>query len=100
MPLTAMADQPWAVFVSDEASEAAPAEQSEDALPNPDMEMDMEAAPEAPADCDAAKLKKKVAGAYKPVFYDNDFSYLCDPCYCDWHLGEALKRNCLHDGVV
>lgn len=45
--------------------------------------------------CDCAKaksLEKAVASAYKPLFYDNNFSYLCDPCHCDWHLGERLKR--------
>jgi hypothetical protein len=40
----------------------------------------------------AAALKKAVAGAYKPLFYDNNFSYLCDPDYCDWHLGEHFKQ--------
>ncbi len=43
----------------------------------------------------AAALKKAVANAYGPVFYANNFDYLCDPAYDDWHLGEALKRNCL-----
>lgn len=42
--------------------------------------------------CDCAFLAKKVAGAYKGVYYANDFSYLNDPCYDDWHLGERLKR--------
>ena len=52
----------------------------------------------AAAECDAKKmtaLKKQVATAYKPLFYDNNFGYLCDPCYDDFHLGEGLKRNCL-----
>ena len=40
----------------------------------------------------AAELKAKVAGAYKPVFYNNDFSYLEDPCYTGWMLGDSLKR--------
>ena len=50
----------------------------------------------ADAACPPAKmaaLKKQVAGAYKPLFYDNNFNYLCDPCYDDFHLGESLKRN-------
>jgi hypothetical protein len=38
------------------------------------------------------KLAKAVAGAYAPLFYDNKFDFLCDPNYCDWHLGESLKR--------
>lgn len=37
-------------------------------------------------------LQKKVAGAYKPLFFDNDFSYLNDPAYEDSHWGEQLKQ--------
>ncbi|GAA4437900.1 alginate export family protein [Bremerella cremea] len=50
--------------------------------------------------CDAkkmAELKKKAASAYKPLFFDNDFSYLCDPCYDGCLLGEDLKRMCVGD---
>ena len=57
----------------------------------------------AAAECDAKKiaaLKKQVATAYKPLFYDNNFNYLCDPCYDDFHLGENWKRNCLGNGGV
>lgn len=39
----------------------------------------------------AEQLKKKVAGAYKDTFYLNDFSYLNDPNYTGYHLGEGLK---------
>ncbi|MBM4094273.1 MAG: hypothetical protein FJ276_33420 [Planctomycetes bacterium] len=61
---------------------------------------DLEPKPEKPAKdkaepCDAKKLKaieKKVATSHKPLFHDNNFDYLCDPCYCDWHLGDRLKR--------
>ena len=42
--------------------------------------------------CDCAAIAKKVSGAYKGVFYANDFSYLNDACYDDWHLGDNLKR--------
>jgi hypothetical protein len=52
------------------------------------------------ANCDCKKMKEleaKAAGAYKGLFYDNNFDYLCDPCYDDWHLGERLKRNCIGD---
>jgi hypothetical protein len=55
---------------------------------------------EAESDCDEKKLKalkKAAASAYKDTFFDNDFNYLCDPCYDSWHLGERLKRNCLGD---
>lgn len=48
----------------------------------------------------AEELKKKVAGAYKPVFYDNDFSYVCDPAYCDWMPGDSLKRMCVTPWAV
>ena len=48
------------------------------------------------AQCDCAKKKalaKAAAGAYKGLYYNNDFSYLTDPCYNDSHLGESLKRQ-------
>src|SRR5688500_15012836 len=45
-------------------------------------------------------LKKAVASAYAPVFYDNNFDYLCNPLYCDWHAGEHLKRICVHDSLI
>jgi hypothetical protein len=58
-----------------------------------------ESAPAAPAPkADPKKLQAAVAGAYKGVFYDNNFDYLCNPAYDDYHLGEGLKRICLHDG--
>lgn len=46
----------------------------------------------------AAALKKRVASAYKTVFYDNDFSYLCDSAYEGCLLGEGLKRRGLPSG--
>ena len=48
--------------------------------------------------CSCKKMKAlagKVKSAYKPLFYDNDFSYLCDPCYDGYHLGDELKRMCV-----
>ncbi len=36
--------------------------------------------------------KAKAAGAYKGVFYANDFSYLNDPCYQGCNFGDMLKR--------
>lgn len=48
----------------------------------------------------AAAIKKAVAGAYKPLFYDNNFDYLGDPCYCDWHLGEHLKHLTFTDRIT
>ena len=48
-----------------------------------------------PKETAAAKqaLQKKVAGAYKGLYFDNDFSYLCDPAYNQHHLGEWFKRR-------
>src|SRR5687768_12540670 len=53
-----------------------------------------------PADCNcpscqakkAADLKKAVAGAYAPLFYNNNFAYLNNPNYDDYHFGENLKQ--------
>lgn len=42
-----------------------------------------------------AELNKKAAAAYKPLYFDNDFTYLCDPCYDGCLLGEDLKRLCV-----
>ena len=47
-----------------------------------------------------AKLEKQVIGSHKALFYNNDFSYLFDACYRDWHLGDHLKRRCLGDWGV
>lgn len=48
-----------------------------------------------------AELNKKAASAYKPLYYDNNFTYLCDPCYDGCLLGEDLKRLCVGDcGVL
>lgn len=44
-------------------------------------------------------LSAAVASSHKPLFYDNDFSYVCDPAYCDWHLGDNFKQRCLSDCV-
>ena len=45
--------------------------------------------------CKKQALNKTAAAAYKNPFYNNNFDYLCDPCYSDWHLGENLKRLCV-----
>ena len=37
-------------------------------------------------------LAAKAQDAYKGVFYANDFSYLDDPCYDGYHVGDSLKR--------
>jgi hypothetical protein len=38
-------------------------------------------------------LQKAVAGAYKPLFFDNSFAYVNSPLYNDWFPGDVLKRN-------
>ncbi len=54
-----------------------------------------------PVACSPPKgFGKKVKGAYKGLFYDNDFRYLLSPAYNDWHLGEEGKRNSLGDWGV
>jgi hypothetical protein len=45
-------------------------------------------------------LAKKVAGAYKPLFFDNDFSYVNDPLYDDCRLGDAFKQLSLGDCMM
>jgi hypothetical protein len=40
----------------------------------------------------ADDLKKAIAGAYKPLFYDNNFSYLNNPNYNDWYPGDHFKQ--------
>ena len=39
-----------------------------------------------------ADLKKAVAGAYKPLFYDNNFAYINNPLYTDHYPGDHLKQ--------
>ena len=45
-------------------------------------------------------LDKSAAGAYKGVYYDNNFNYLNDPSYTGRLLGEALKRNSLGNNWI
>ena len=47
------------------------------------------------AACQANKtkdLRLAVSGAYANPFYNNNFSYLANPAYEDWHFGEGLKQ--------
>lgn len=53
-----------------------------------------------PPNTKKASLAAAVAGAHKPLFYDNDFSYVCNPAYCDWHLGDNLKQRCLGNCIT
>lgn len=83
-----VADEPAAAFASMETMEEAGA---------------LNYAESKPVVCDAKKKKELAAavkGAYKGVYYDNNFNYLCDPCYDDWHLGENMKRICVGDNGV
>lgn len=47
-----------------------------------------------------ADLQKTVAGAYKPLFFDNNFAYLDNPLYDDWFPGDRLKRNRIGDLIT
>ena len=40
----------------------------------------------------AAELKKAVAGAYAPLFYNNNFAYLNNPAYADCFPGDHFKQ--------
>ena len=56
----------------------------------------------APKKCCCTKKKKEalakaVGAAHKPLHYLNDFSYINDPCYCDWWPGDRLKQMKLGD---
>jgi hypothetical protein len=57
-------------------------------------------AAEAPAARKQADLNKAVNGAYKPLFYDNNFDFIESPLYDQWFPGDALKRRRPCDGVV
>ena len=52
-------------------------------------------------DCEKqAAVAKAVSGAHKGVFYNNNFNYLCDPCYDDWILGDELKRQSVGECIT
>jgi Alginate export len=40
----------------------------------------------------AEALKKAVATAYAPVFYNNNFAYINNPAYNDWYPGDYFKQ--------
>ncbi|MGE0757516.1 MAG: alginate export family protein [Pirellulaceae bacterium] len=42
-------------------------------------------------------MKQAVATAYAPLFYNNNFTYVTDPAYEDWHFGERLKQMPIGD---
>lgn len=39
-----------------------------------------------------AALKKAVASAYAPLFYNNNFAFIENPAYQDWYPGDRFKR--------
>jgi hypothetical protein len=45
----------------------------------------------------AADLRKAVASAYAPLFYNNNFSYINNPAYNDWYPGDYFKQMPLGD---
>ncbi len=45
-----------------------------------------------------AELEKKIASAHKPLYFNNDFSYVLDPSYQGFWLGDRLKRRALPRG--
>lgn len=95
-------------YYDDAPAEVAPLDAEEAALTETSAVAATEATDHAECQCDKCAAKKKaeakkkldaaVAGAYKGVFYDNNFDYLCNPAYDDYHLGEGLKRICINDG--
>ncbi len=46
------------------------------------------------------KAKKGPAKPYKGLFYNNDFSYLEDPCNDECYFGDFLKRNRLGSHLI
>ncbi len=95
--------------LQDAAAMAAPVPVPMQAMPAP-VESYYEPAPATSAPCKCCnstcctKEKKEAAtakmkGAYKGVFYANDYSYLNDPCYDGPHfLGDSLKG--MYDGRI
>ena len=98
---------PRSVYVEDEY---APTREDRDGefyvnapTPAPIVEAGQAGSPDAAKDAEAAKkaaaekkkkeeLKKKIATAYKDPFYQNDFSYLSNPAYKGYNLGEGIKQ--------
>lgn len=84
-----------------QAKESVPLVKPNVASIEPDGRVKTGAAPKS-VDADQTKkqdeLAKRVASAYKSVYYENDFSYLCDPDYTGWALGDGLKKQRLLGG--
>lgn len=106
-------EPPLPAEIADSAESNEPAALADDTHPTALETAATHAAADKPGECQCdkcqakkqaaakEKLQKAVTGAYKGVYYDNNFSYLCDPAYDDWHLGENFKRMCIGDlGVL
>jgi hypothetical protein len=108
LSLSEAPESPSDVLLSDRyaagpmATEGAPVPAPDDATPMAEGEEPAAKEPVDPAEAkkkaaEAKKkkeaLKKAIATAYAPVFYNNKFDYLKNPDYCDWHLGENLKQK-------
>lgn len=90
---TAFGQQPVAVETEGESS---PAKETFVATLTELAESEMDGGACSCPDCQsaaaAADLKKAVAGAYKPLFYDNNFSYINNPAYDQCFIGDELKQ--------
>lgn len=97
------ADEPAIQFAADNTNDVVAAQpfellDGEPAVPVSEASL-AEVNDQAEAKKKAAALKKKkealqkaVAGAYAPIFYNNNFSYLSNPLYKDHYLGENFKQ--------
>ena len=45
----------------------------------------------------AADLKKAVASAYAPLFYNNNFAYINNAAYDNWYPGDHFKQMPIGD---
>jgi hypothetical protein len=70
-------------------------------LPQPTQDAGGHPSAASPEAARAAPSSPKKAAAppspYKPLFYDNDFSYLNGPGEFDCYVGDSLKQNVLHE---
>lgn len=83
------------------APDSAPAESPPDEDPGYDSRpVDARCAGSCPCGHCGGKGTAAAAKSHKTLFYDNDFSYLLDPCYNDCYLGDCFKRLCACDSMV
>jgi Alginate export len=53
--------------------------------------------PECQAKRAQADVKKAMAAAYAPLFYNNNFAYINNPAYTDWYPGDHFKQMPIGD---